>query len=369
MAVLVLNPGSTTLKAAVVLADGSVRSHQSRETWDLGQAAREILGLLDSDVTAIGCRVVHGGQYFTEPTRVTPEVIDRIRELGDLAPLHNYGAAAVLRTCAELAPSLPVVAVFDTAYHTTLPPMARTYGIPYQLAETEGLYRYGFQGTVHQANVTAVALALEKDQRPNRRIISVHLGGGCSLCAALDGRSMDTTMGVTPLEGVMMATRSGDIDPGMLFHLMRKGWTPERVEKMLNQESGLRGVSGVSDDPRALFAAADTGNARAALAIDLYCYRIAKSIAAYTVPLGGVDGIAFSGGIGQHSGRIRQQVCDQLTHLGVGLDHQINGATDNPITPTGLHRSESSVGVYAVPANEEVIIAKITDGLLHTGSQ
>ncbi|MEI6478359.1 MAG: acetate/propionate family kinase [bacterium] len=357
MAVLVFNPGSTTLKASTVYPDGGIKSSQTIETWDLGTAAREILADLDPEVTAIGCRVVHGGREFIEPIRVDSSVIEKIRALGELAPLHNFGAAAVLEACLKLAPQLPVIAVFDTSFHATLPEVARTYALPYELAENEDLYRYGFHGISHQAAGHALTELLQNEGRPALRLVTCHLGGGASLCAILDGKSIDTTMGMTPMEGLVMATRSGDLDPGIMLHLLKKGWKTEDLERTLNQESGLLGVSGISNDPRPIIQAAQEGNQRAALAIELYTYRIAKGIAALAVPLGGIDGISFGGGVGQNSAFIREKVCQQLHFLGVSLDQLANNSGE-PISPLRIHATNSNIGIWAIPTHEEGSIAQ-----------
>ncbi len=363
MAILVLNPGSTTLKASLIHDDGTVSSYPTIETWDLGAAARGLLAELDPSVTAIGCRVVHGGRNFTEPTLVTPDVICTIEALGELAPLHNYGAAAVLKACLELAPNLPTVAVFDTAFHAHLPAVAHTYALPYELTEREGIVRYGFHGVAHESTSKTLAKLLLEEGKSEKRIITCHLGGGDSLCAILDGKSVDTTMGFTPLEGVMMATRSGDIDPDILFFLTNKGWDTQHLQHMLNSESGLLGVSGLSVDPRVLIEASSQGNERATLAIDLFTYRISKSIAALSVPLSGIDGISFSGGIGQHSAYIREKICQPLSYLGIILDQTANysGEFDHPVK---LNSEQSSVSIWSVPSNEEQSIAQTVTQLL-----
>ena len=363
MGVLVFNPGSTTLKVALWFEDGKLRDEHTFETWDLGEAARTYLRHLDPTVTAIGCRVVHGGNRFSEPILVTPDSIRQIDALGELAPLHNYGAAAVLRACFELAPQLPVVAVFDTAFHQTLPEVARTYAIPYQLAETESIQRYGFHGLSHQTACQILATELEKQGRKNSRLITCHLGGGASICAIKDGKSIDTSMGFSPLEGIMMATRSGDLDPGVILYLLRKGWTLEQLERTLNHESGLQGISGLSIDPRVLFQAADEGNPRAALALHVFTYRIAKTIASYMVPLQGVDGISFSGGIGENSARIRETICQQLQYLGIEIDQESNQANHQG-APFAFNTSTSAAGLWVIPNNEAEHIAKLTQQTL-----
>lgn len=361
MAILVFNPGSTTLKTATITGGQNITHHETIETWDLGVAARTVLSSVADDVTAIGCRVVHGGREFTTPCKVTPEIIASIEKLGEIAPLHNYGAAAVLRACLEVTAHIPVVAVFDTAFHSTMPPVAHNYALPQTLVEAEGIYRYGFHGIVHQANAEKLTELLTASNRSSSRLISCHLGGGASICAIQDGRSVDTTMGFTPLEGLMMATRSGDVDPGVLLHLLHKGWTEESLRDLLNQQSGLLGVSGISNDPRPILAASAEGNAQASLAIELYTYRIAKQIAALTIPLGGLDGLAFSGGVGQNSAAIRERICNYLGHLGVQLNADANYSGDI-IRP--LHNEQSPVGIWALASSEEHLIAELTEKAL-----
>lgn len=358
MAVLVLNPGSTTLKAAIVSDDGTILSHSTLETWDLGQAAHTVLDALDVEISSIGCRVVHGGRQFSKPTLVTDEVIQAIQDLGELAPLHNYGAAAVLRTCMERLPQIPIIAVFDTAFHRTIPAVAHQYALPPDITEREGLYRYGFHGIVHQATSRTLTEKLREIGHATARVITCHLGGGASACAIKDGQSVDTSMGFSPLEGLVMATRTGTIDAGILLHLLKKGWDHDSLEHLLNTESGLLGVSGLSTDPRVLLAASDQGNERAKLAMELYTYRVAKEIAALTVPLGGLDALAFSGGIGQNSATTREMICNQLNHLGIILD-QASDYAGEPTAPRCISPASSAVSVWTIPSMEELVIAQL----------
>ena len=357
MALLVFNPGSTTLKVALVSPQGEILEQYAVETdgKQLTELTRDALERFP-DISGIGCRVVHGGKKYVEPTRVTSEVIDDIRALSHLAPLHNPAAAMVLEACLNEA-KVPVIAVFDTAFHHTLPPMARTYGLNHDVAEREDLHRYGFHGIAHQEISQILAWVMGEEDKPRRRLITCQLGGGDSICAVLDGKSIDTTMGMTPLEGLVMATRSGDLDPGIIFELLRRGWSTEKVEKLLLEESGLLGLSGISDDPRALFTAASEGNQQASLALEVYTYRIAKYIGAYAAALGGIDGIGFSGGVGQHSGAIRAKVCAYLGYLGLTLDPERNSIAE-PHKPTKLHTDTSTISVWAIPAVEELSIAR-----------
>lgn len=355
MAILVLNPGSTTLKFALIEADGTILEHSTVETDRPAEVARALLRS-HPDLEAVGCRVVHGGQRFTEPTEVTQEMVQVLEELDELAPLHNPPATSVLRACLSET-SLPLIAVFDTAFHASLPAVARTYGINYETAQQYGLHRYGFHGIAHQATSATLEWVMGEHGLPRARLVTCQLGGGASICAILNRKSVDTSMGFTPLEGIMMTTRSGDLDPGIVLHLVRHGWDGDKIENLLNHESGFAGVSGLGVDPRDLLTAMDEGNERARLALELYAYRIAKYIASFTVPLGGLDGIGFSGGIGQNSARIRAMICDHLGHLGVFLDQELNYAGE-PVVPRKITGEESRVAVWAIPTEEERAIAQ-----------
>ncbi|MFO0844810.1 MAG: acetate kinase [Gemmataceae bacterium] len=349
MPILVLNPGSSTLKYRLVeatkpLASGLI-DHVAGEA--LAQAAGEVLRRCQgARIDAIGCRVVHGGDRFAEPTVVTPEVLAAIRELGRLAPLHNPTAAAVLESVGKLLPGVPVVAVFDTAFHRTIPDVAGLYPLPLEFARQRHLRRYGFHGTSHQYVASRVKVP---------RLVTCHLGNGASVTAVRDGKSVDTSMGLTPLEGLMMGTRSGDIDPGLVLHLLREErMSADEVDALLNQQSGLRGVGGDSD----LRALERSNDDRAALAMEMFAYRVRKYIGAYTAALGGLDAIAFTGGIGEHSAAMRQRICSPLAWLGVRLDGAANAQatqSDRCITT-----ADSPVRVWVVPTDEEGLIAEAT---------
>lgn len=355
MAILVLNPGSTTLKFAVVEETGTLRDHDTIQTDNLVATTRQLLAT-HPDIEAIGCRIVHGGLQFADPVQVNEDVIRAIENLNELAPLHNPPAVAVLYTIVA-ATQLPVVAVFDTAFHRTLPPKAQMYGLNYAVAQQEHLHRYGFHGIAHQSIAANLTWAMGESGLPRERLITCQLGGGDSVCAILNGKSVDTSMGFTPLEGLMMTTRSGDLDPGIILHLMNRGWDHDRIEKLLNFESGLAGLSGLGEDPRELLTAMAHGHQQARLALEVYAYRIAKYIAGYTVPLGGLDGLAFAGGIGQHSGPIRAMICDQLGHLGITLDETRNTSSE-PTTAVCISADTSQVSVWAIPTEEEKLIAQ-----------
>lgn len=395
---LVLNPGSSTLKFGLYqITDGAVWAEGIVDRLGTPQAElrlilpgerapikegvvaltagvgaevvlRRLPSLTDAPpIDAIGCRVVHGGAQYTEATLVTEDLIEGIRALGPLAPLHNPAAADVLEACRREMPAVPTVAVFDTAFHATLPTVARTYALPRDLVEPEGLRRYGFHGIAHRAVSEALRSQLITLGLPASRCITCHLGSGASACAVRDGKSIDTSMGMTPLEGLVMGTRSGDIDPGILLHLLRTGgWTPEDLDNLLNHRSGLLGISGRSGDVRDLLQAEKEGDRHAHLALEVFVYRVAKTIGAYAVALEGLDAIAFSGGIGEHSPHLRQRICRPLHFLGVKIDEGRNNAPapQDPASPLLLSVDNSPVSVWAIPADENhQIVRELADCL------
>jgi acetate kinase len=347
---------------------------ETREPWpDVAppEAARRALDRLAAvlgpgqAIAAIGCRVVHGGARFTRPVRVTAEVIEAVRALAPLAPLHNALDADVLAACLERSGETPVVAVFDTAFHHTLPEVAWRYALPRDLADAHGLRRYGFHGIAHRH----VADRLRAELGPERsaRCVTCHLGNGASLAAVRDGRSVETTMGLTPMEGLVMGTRSGDLDPGIVLHLQRAlRHSPEEVEDLLNRRSGLLGLSGRSADVRDLERAARSGDARADLALEIFAYRAAKAVAGCAVALDGLDALAFSGGIGEHSASVRGRIARRLRLLGVRLDEARNGAATAGREPAAIGDPVSAVAVWVVPADENLQIARETSALLAT---
>ena len=313
---------------------------------------------------AVGCRVVHGGASLTEPTHVTADVLKAIRDLTPLAPLHNPIDADVLQAALEKAPDVAVVAVFDTAFHRTLPPEACTYALPRSLAEAHGLRRYGFHGIAHRYTSERVIEQLGHGPE-GKRLITCHLGSGCSVTAIKDGKSADTSMGLTPLEGLVMGTRSGDVDPGLLLYLLQtSGISPADLDDILNQQSGLAGLSNRSSDMRDLEKAAAEGDQLAEQALMVFAYRVRKYIGAYAAILGGVDALAFSGGIGEHSARIRADICIGLGFLGLTLDEQRNHAVAGS-GPARISSDNSSTSIWVVPVDEELQIARETHMLLH----
>ena len=375
--ILVLNPGSATLKFAHYRAEGVPESEGSVERlgtpgavlkWRGKRApeplpgatpvaaAEAVFDRLASDaVSAVGCRVVMGGERFVEPTPVTPEIIAEIRRLGALAPLHNPVAADVLEVCQRRLPDAPLVAVFDTAFHATLPEVARTYALPHELSARERLRRYGFHGIAHHWVSDRLREHLEDVGHRSERCVTCHLGSGASVCAVRKGRSVDTSMGLTPLEGLVMGTRSGDVDPGLLLYLLNHaGLSAAELEDILNQRSGLLGVSGVSADLRDVQTAADAGDDRAALAIELFAYRVTKTIGAFAAAMGGLDAIAFSGGIGENGADMRARICRPLAFLGVVLDEARNAAglagQDEPARVSA--DGATAAQVWIVPADE-----------------
>jgi acetate kinase len=311
--VLVVNAGSTSLKLSLVAPDGAAESVPSLAEVD------------EAAVAAVGHRVVHGGPRFVEPVVVDDGVLAELAGLTELAPLHNAAALEAIGSARAALPHVPHVAVFDTAFHATLPEVASTYAVPAGWRE-QGLRRFGFHGLSVQWAAESV---------PVPRLVVCHLGGGCSVTAVRDGRSVDTTMGLTPLEGVVMATRSGSVDPGLLFHLLRRGLSVDELEEQLEQQSGLLGLSGTSPHVDELEAAMAAGDERAGLALAVYVRRVAQAVASMAVSLGGVDALVFTGGVGEHSSWVRARVCGELGFLGI-----------------------QAVRVVVVESREDVVIAR-----------
>lgn len=309
-------------------------------------------------VSVVAHRVVHGGEKFTEGTLLTDEVVAQIEALSSLAPLHNPVNLAGIREMRQLFPAVPHVAVFDTAFHHTLPAYAYLYGLPYELYEKQAVRRYGFHGTSHQYVSLRAAQFLER--RANElRLVSCHLGNGSSLCAVNHGRSVDTTMGFTPAEGLIMGTRCGDVDAGVLAYLERtEGRTATQSEEMLNKQSGLLGLSGISSDMREILKAADGGNHRALLALKTYCYRVRKYIGAYVASMGGLDAIVFTGGIGQGSAEVRALALQGLDCMGIILDDERNRTARGFDEVCRITCDDSKITVLVVPTDEERMMAR-----------
>ncbi|HPT46089.1 MAG TPA: acetate kinase [Candidatus Rifleibacterium sp.] len=307
-----------------------------------------------AEITGIGHRVVHGGDKYSSSIIIDEDVVAAIEEFSELAPLHNPPNLTGINVARELFPELPQVAVFDTAFHQTMPPHAYLYGLPRKFYEELKIRRYGFHGTSHRF-VSARAVDLCKRHPSNTNMITCHLGNGCSVTAIARGKSIDTSMGFTPLEGMIMGTRCGDLDPAILGFLMDRGYSSKELMKILNKESGLRGLSGISNDLRDLEKAADAGNVRAQEAIDCFAYRVRKYIGAYAANLIKVDTLVFTGGIGQHGWRMRERICHHLENIGIFMDYKLNqemGSREGIVS-----EAFSPVTVAVVPTDEELQIA------------
>jgi acetate kinase len=401
MKVMVINSGSSSIKYKVfdmnegsVLASGllerigegtSSLTHSGRdangemkEARQTGKVAdhRQGLGKIvqilrqsgvvgdPSELAGIGHRVVHGGEDFKEPTLVNDDVVASIRRNIPLAPLHNPANLIAIEAALEDVPHIPQVAVFDTAFHQSIPPMAFHYAIPYELYSTYRVRRYGFHGTSHQYVATQAAAHLGRSL-DSLNLITLHLGNGASVAAIEKGRSVDTSMGLTPLEGLIMGTRSGDIDPAIHFYLLREtGQSPEELESLLNKQSGLKGICGVND-MREVQQKAKAGDERARLAIDMYCYRIKKYIGAYFAVLGIVDALVFTAGIGEHSAQTRDLTCQGLAGLGIVVDPEKNRKQSDG--PFDIQAESSSVKILVIPTDEELQIAQQTFAVIQGG--
>ena len=313
------------------------------------------------EIGAVGHRVVHGGEKFATSTVITDEVFKAIEECNDLAPLHNPANLIGIAACQKLMPGTPMVAVFDTAFHQTMPEEAYMYGLPYEYYEQYKVRRYGFHGTSHSFVSKRTADIMNKPYEEVKTIVC-HLGNGASICAVKNGKSVDTSMGLTPLEGLVMGTRSGDIDPAILEFLAKKeDMDIAALMNMLNKKSGVQGVSGLSSDFRDLTAGAEAGNKRAKIAIDMFAYRVAKYVGSYAAAMNGVDAIAFTAGIGENVCLVREKVCEYLGYLGITLDKEANAKRGEEIE---ISTPDSKVKVFVVPTNEELAIARETVALV-----
>lgn len=320
-------------------------------------------GVIDSldSIDAVGHRIVHGGEKFATSTVITDEVIQAITECNDLAPLHNPANLIGIDSCRKLMPNVPMVAVFDTAFHQTMPEQAYLYGIPYEYYEKHKVRKYGFHGTSHSFVSKHTAELLGKNVE-DLKIIVCHLGNGASICAVKYGKSVDTSMGLTPLDGLVMGTRSGTIDPAVIEFLAQKEEkTLGDMMNVLNKESGVYGVSGVSSDFRDLEQAIDDGNHRAEIAMDVFCYRVAQYIGSYTAVMNGVDAIAFTAGVGENNTTARAGICSYLGFLGITLDQDRNQVRGKDAV---ISTDDSKVPVLVVPTNEELAIARETAALV-----
>jgi acetate kinase len=312
-------------------------------------------------VDAVGHRVVHGGEKFSNSALVTPGVRAAIEECIAIAPLHNPPNLAGITACETIFPGLPQVAVFDTAFHQTMPPHVFMYGLPYEQYDKFHIRKYGFHGTSHEYVARRAAELLNKDFS-EVRLITCHMGNGSSITAVKNGKSFDTSMGLTPLEGVLMGTRTGDMDPAVVLYIMDKEkLSPQEMNTLLNNKSGVKGISGISNDMRQIIENAQQGNARAQLALEMFVYRIVKYVGSYVAAMGGADAIIFTGGIGENSVAVRAKILEPLAFLGAELDPVRNGsdAREKVITRDG-----SRVAAWVVPTNEELMIAKKTRAIV-----
>ena len=393
MKILVLNSGSSSVKYKLIdtdnektLAEGGVekiglpdgflkykRADGSKAIIELGQTDHKgsieaILRILTDNVEgciksydeidAVGHSVVHGGEKFSSSVLIDDAVKEKIKECYDIAPLHNPANMIGIDAITALMPDKPQVGVFDTAFHQTMPAKSYMYALPYRFYKEDGVRRYGFHGTSHRYVSQRVCEILGVDIT-DQKIITCHVGNGGSITAVKYGKSIDTSMGLTPTEGLMMGTRSGDVDPGALTYLMTKhNLTPDQLQKIINKESGVAGVSGISSDMREIEAAVKAGDEMATLALDMYEQRIIKYVGAYAAEMGGVDIIVFTGGVGENQTGVRENVCAPLAFMGVEIDKELNAKTRG--TETVISTPQSKVKVVVVPTDEELMIARDT---------
>ncbi len=396
MKILVLNCGSSSVKYKLieseskeVLAEGGVekiglpdsflkfkRPDGSKEVLEVSmpthkEAVKNVLDILTdpkegvikdySEIKAIGHRVVHGMDKFSQSVLITPEVIEKVKECYTVAPLHNPANITGIEAVTELMPSVPQVAVFDTAFHQTMPPKAYMYALPYEAYEKYGVRRYGFHGTSHRYVSRRACEFLGLDYE-KQRIITCHIGNGASITAVKDGKSIDTSMGLTPTEGLMMGTRVGDVDPGALVYIMeQEKLDAQGLSKLINKRSGVAGITGGSSDMRDVEDAIARGDERAKLAMDMYEYRILKYIGAYTAVLGGVDVIVFTAGVGENQISSREEICRKLAFMGVTFNAEANKKRGQEIEISG---PDSKVHVVVIPTDEELMIAEDTASIV-----
>ena len=397
MKILVLNCGSSSVKyklidtaGDVTMAEGGVekiglddgflkfkRNDGSKEILNLGNtdhkgAVSAILNLLTdakegciasfAEIDAVGHRVVHGGEKFNKSVLITSEVIDKVKECYDIAPLHNPANITGIEAISALMPDVPQVAVFDTAFHQTMPAKSYLYALPYKYYKEDGVRRYGFHGTSHRYVSARVCEFLGVDIE-KQRIITCHVGNGGSITAVKYGKSIDTSMGLTPTEGLMMGTRVGDIDPGAITFLMGKhNLSAADIQRIINKESGVAGVSEISSDMREIEAAVNAGNERAILALDMYEQRILKYVGAYAAEMGGVDIIVFTGGVGENQTGVRENVCKPLAFMGVEIDAALNAGICGK--EAVISTPSSRVTVCVIPTDEEKMIAQDTEKIV-----
>ena len=395
MKILVLNCGSSSLKYQLinmeneeVLASGKyerigedeafithkvngqkieikhpAKTHEEAVDFTLKQLINPEYKVIDSldEISAIGHRLVHGGEKINKSVVITDEVVEVLKECIDLAPLHNPAGIIGIEACKKVMPGKPMVGVFDTAFHQTMPKERYIYPIPYEYYKKYGIRKYGFHGTSHMYVSQRLAEIVKKDIK-DLKIVTCHLGQGSSICAVEGGKSVDTSMGLTPLAGIPMVTRSGDMDPSVVTFLMKKeGWTAEETENVLNKKSGVQGISGLAPDFREIEAASYGENERAAIAIEKFKYEIASYIAKYAVAMNGIDYIVFTGGVGENQINIRKGICEKLEFMGVKIDVEANNVRGEE---KEISAPDSKIKVYLVPTNEELMIAKETARLV-----
>ena len=397
MKVLVVNAGSSSLKYQLldmtdesVIAKGNcdrigIGGHVSAKTGDgrkleadcdfpthteafeklvevLTTGETKVIDSMD-EISAVGHRIVQGAEVFSEACLVTDEVIDKIDGLAELAPVHNHAHALALRACKKVMPqTTPQVVVFDTAFHQTMPPKAYMFGLPYEDYEKLHVRKYGFHGTSHRFVSAALAKAMGKDVK-DLKIVSCHLGNGSSITAVDGGKSVDTTMGFTPLDGVIMGTRSGCVDASAVtFVADKRGLTPSQMSDYLNKKSGFLGISGVSSDNRDIIAGAKEGNKRCELVNDMLTYEIKKYIGAFAAAMNGLDAVLFTGGIGENESLVRSMACSDMDFLGIKLDEEVNASVRGKLCK--ISAADSKVEVWIVPTNEELLIARDTLALI-----
>jgi acetate kinase len=339
--------------------DQKIVNHDTAMDLILQTLVSEQMGVIKniSEISAVGHRVVHGGEEFTGSVVIKDEVIRSIEKFADLAPLHNPPNLTGIQAARHRLPNATQVACFDTAFHATIPPVAYIYGLPYDLYEKYRIRRYGFHGTSHRY-VARRAAQLMRKGKYDINVITCHLGNGCSITAEKNGKSVDTSMGLTPLEGVVMGTRSGDFDPAIIFYLADKGYSVKELNTLCNKKSGLLGISGQSNDMRNLSKLAAEGDKRAKLAIDIFAYRVKKYIGAYTAVLGTVDAIVFTGGIGENAVDLRAMICSDQPQIGIEINADKNAATLGK--EAVISTDNSRIKVFVIPTDEEAAIAKDT---------
>jgi len=320
-----------------------------------------------SEIAAIGHRVVHGGESFSGSVVVNQEVLDTISRLSQLAPLHNPPNLMGIQAAMEVMPEPPQIAVFDTAFHQTIPPHAYIYALPYELYSEHGVRRYGFHGTSHQYVASRARRILEDRGLPADKIVTCHIGNGVSFTAVKGGKSVDTSMGLTPVEGLVMGTRCGDIDPAIIPFLEKNlGYSADDVDDLMNKKSGLLGISGTSNDMRDIKASAESGQERSVLALKIFCYRARKYIGAYAAAMGGLDAVVFTAGIGEHEPIVRSAICDDLAFLGVKIDEEKNADCHHECD---ISAADARARVLVVPTNEELAIARETVKVVGNGNE